>query len=199
MDEHIEPIETLITRLMRLPGVGRKSAQRMAYRLLDMPQESAEELAEAIIGVRQRVRPCPVCGNYTDVTPCAICADRARDRGLLCVVKDAKDVFAFEKMREFRGRYHVLGGTISPMNGVLPEHLRIKELLGRIPAENVTEVIIATDPDTEGEATAVYIAKKLKALGVKVTRIAYGIPIGGSLEYVDEMTLFKAMEGRREM
>jgi len=182
-----------------LPGVGTKSAQRLAYFILDMPESEAREIAKAINDARDKIHHCPVCGNYTDTDPCAICRDASRKTGVICVVRDARDVVAMEKMREFRGTYHVLGGTISPMDGIGPDDIRIKELLQRIDEGGVSEVILATNPDVEGEATAVYISKLLKQRGVKATRIAHGIPIGGNLEYVDEMTLLKAMEGRREM
>lgn len=195
----IEAINALTMQLARLPGIGAKSAQRLAYHILDMPEGNARELAAAITRARDTVRYCPICGNYTDVEPCAICADAARKSDVLCVVRDARDVFAMEKLREFRGKYHVLHGTISPMDGIGPDDIRIKELLQRVEQEGVNEVILATNPDVEGEATASYIARLLKPKGVRVTRIAYGIPIGGNLEYVDEMTLLKAVEGRREM
>ena len=195
----IEAINALTMQLARLPGIGAKSAQRLAYHILDMPEGNARELAAAITRARDTVRYCPICGNYTDVEPCAICADAARISDVLCVVRDARDVFAMEKLREFRGKYHVLHGTISPMDGIGPDDIRIKELLQRVEQEGVNEVILATNPDVEGEATASYIARLLKPKGVRVTRIAHGIPIGGTLEYVDEMTLLKAVEGRREM
>lgn len=195
----IEAINALTMQLARLPGIGAKSAQRLAYHILDMPEGNARELAAAITRARDTVRYCPICGNYTDVEPCAICADAARKSDVLCVVRDARDVFAMEKLREFRGKYHVLHGTISPMDGIGPDDIRIKELLQRVEQEGVNEVILATNPDMEGEATASYIARLLKPKGVRVTRIAHGIPIGGNLEYVDEMTLLKAVEGRREM
>ena len=195
----IEAINALTMQLARLPGIGAKSAQRLAYHILDMPEGNARELAAAITRARDTVRYCPICGNYTDVEPCAICADAARKSDVLCVVRDARDVFAMEKLRELRGKYHVLHGTISPMDGIGPDDIRIKELLQRVEQEGVNEVILATNPDVEGEATASYIARLLKPKGVRVTRIAHGIPIGGNLEYVDEMTLLKAVEGRREM
>ena len=195
----IEAINALTMQLARLPGIGAKSAQRLAYHILDMPEGNARELAAAITRARDTVRYCPICGNYTDVEPCAICADAARKSDVLCVVRDARDVFAMEKLREFRGKYHVLHGTISPMDGIGPDDIRIKELLQRVEQEGVNEVILATNPDVEGEASASYIARLLKPKGVRVTRIAHGIPIGGNLEYVDEMTLLKAVEGRREM
>ena len=199
MNPVIEPIARLTAQLSRLPGIGAKSAQRLEYHILAMPEGQARELASAVISAKENVRFCPICGNYTDVEPCAICADKARTSNVLCVVKDARDVLAMEKTREFRGRYHVLQGIISPMDGVGPEDIRIKELLERVEKENVTEVILATNPDVEGEATAVYISRLLKPRGVHVTRIAHGIPIGGNLEYTDEITLAKALEGRRDM
>lgn len=195
----IEPISSLTARLAKLPGIGVKSAQRLAYHILDMPERNARELAEAIIHARDRIHHCPVCGNYTVSDPCDICLDTARNTGVICVVKDARDVLSIEKTREFRGKYHVLGGAISPMDGIGPDDIRIKELLSRIDEGGIIEVIIATNPDVEGEATAVYIARLLKPKGIRVTRIAHGIPIGGNLEYIDEMTLLKAVEGRREM
>ena len=194
-----DPISNLVSQLCRLPGVGTKSAQRLAYFILDMPESEAREIAKAINDARDKIHHCPVCGNYTDTDPCAICRDASRKTGVICVVRDARDVVAMEKMREFRGTYHVLGGTISPMDGIGPDDIRIKELLQRIDEGGVSEVILATNPDVEGEATAVYISKLLKQRGVKAKRIAHGIPIGGNLAYVDEMTLLKAMEGRREM
>lgn len=199
MNPTIEPIRNLASQLARLPGIGGKSALRLAYHILDMPDVAARELASAITDARDKVHYCAVCGNYTDVEPCAICADEQRRGDIICVVEDAKDVLAMEKMREFHGKYHVLGGVVSPIDGIGPEDLRIEELVCRIQAAPVKEIIIATNPDVEGEATASYIARLLKPYGVRITRIAHGIPIGGNLEYVDEMTLFKAMEGRREI
>ena len=195
----IEPINTLCAQLAKLPGVGAKSAQRLAYYILDMSEASARELAQSIINAKEKVRYCPICGNYTDREPCAICADEKRSGEVICVVEDPKEVFAMEKLREYRGRYHVLHGVLSPMNHVGPDDLEIKPLVDRVAAGGVQEVIMATNPDTEGEATASYIARILKPKGVRVTRIAHGVPIGGSLEYVDEMTLLKAVEGRREL
>ena len=199
MNPAIEPIRNLASQLARLPGIGGKSALRLAYHILDMPDVAARELASAITDARDKVHYCAVCGNYTDVEPCAICADEQRRGDIICVVEDAKDVLAMEKMREFHGKYHVLGGVVSPIDGIGPEDLRIEELVCRIQAAPVKEIIIATNPDVEGEATASYIARLLKPYCVRITRIAHGIPIGGNLEYVDEMTLFKAMEGRREI
>ncbi len=195
----VDSINALIVQLARLPGIGTKSAQRLAYFILDMPDGGAREIAAAIVRARDSVRYCPVCGNYTDVSPCAICADRQRSEETICVVEEARDVFSMEKLREYRGMYHVLHGAISPTDGIGPGDIRIKELLARVEGGSVKEVILATNPDVKGEATASYIARLLKPKGVCVTRIAHGIPIGGNLEYVDEMTLLKAMEGRREM
>lgn len=195
----IEPIVKLTTQLSRLPGIGPKTAQRLAYHILDVPASQAAELADAITAARRDVTYCPVCGTYTDVTPCAICADTARDDSLLCVVCDAKDVSAMEKTREFNGKYHVLHGVLSPMDGVGPNDIRINELVERVKAGGVREVILATNPDVEGEATASYIARLLKPMGVACTRLAHGMPIGGNLEYTDEVTLAKALTGRRNM
>ena len=194
-----DPISNLVSQLCRLPGVGTKSAQRLAYFILDMPESKAREIAKAINDARDKIHHCPVCGNYTDTDPCAICRDASRKTGVICVVRDARDVVAMEKMREFRGTYHVLGGTISPMDGIGPDDIRIRELLARLKDHTVKEVILATNPDIEGEATASYIARLLKPMGVLVTRIAHGVPVGSDLEYADEITLSKAMEGRREM
>ncbi|MBS7228340.1 MAG: recombination mediator RecR [Christensenellales bacterium] len=199
MNRGIEPIETLCSQLARLPGIGSKSALRLAYHILDMPKSSAKELAAAISNACDKVHHCSICGNYTDVDPCRVCTDKTRSDDTICVVEDAKDVLAMEKMREFRGKYHVLGGVISPMDGIGPDDIRIKELIARVRQGGVKEIIIATNPNIEGEATSSYIARLLKPLGVRVTRIAHGIPIGGNIEYADEMTILKAMEGRREL
>ena len=193
----IEPIEKLTTQLARLPGIGHKTAQRLAYHILSVPEAQALELAGAITAARREVHDCPVCGTYTDVTPCAICSDERRDGSLLCVVCDPRDVTAMEKTREFHGRYHVLHGVLSPMDGVGPNDIRINELVERVKTGEVRGVILATNPDVEGEATASYIARLLRPMGVTCTRIAHGIPIGGNLEYTDEVTLAKALEGRR--
>ena len=193
----IEPIEKLTTQLARLPGIGNKTAQRLAYHILGVPEAQALELADAIIAARRDVHDCPICGTYTDVTPCAICADEKRDGSVICVVCDPRDVTAMEKTREFSGKYHVLQGVLSPMDGVGPNDIRINELVERVKKGGVREVILATNPDVEGEATASYIARLLKPMGVACTRIAHSIPIGGNLEYTDEVTLAKALEGRR--
>ncbi len=195
----MESIDKLIISLNRLPGIGLKTAQRLAYHIVAMPEETALEISESIANVKRLVHFCPICGNYTESEICEICADGKRSSDVICVVKDARDVLFMERMREFHGRYHVLGGTLSPMDGVGPDKIRIAELIERVKKESVREVILATNPDAEGEATASYIARALKPTGVLVTRIAYGIPIGGNLEYVDEMTLFKAIENRREV
>lgn len=196
---YAEPIARLITELTRLPGVGPKSAQRIAFYLLFRPAEDSRRLAEAIVGAREAIRPCSRCGNLTDQDPCALCTDPARDDTLLCVVEQPRDVAAMERTSQFRGRYHVLHGAISPMDGVGPDDLRIQELLERLKDGRVREVILATNPNVEGEATALYLARLIKPLGVTVTRIARGLPEGGDLDYVDELTLSRALEGRREL
>ena len=195
----MESIEKLIASFNRLPGIGIKSAQRLAYHVISMPDEDVKSLADALIEAKQRVHFCPICGSYTEDEICEICASPKRSSETLCVVKDARDVSFMERMREYNGRYHVLGGVLSPMDGVGPDKLRIAQLVERIKAEGVREVILATNPDVEGEATASYIAKLLRGMPVRVTRIAHGIPIGGNLEFIDEMTLFKAMQNRRDM
>lgn len=195
----MESLEKLVAYLNRLPGIGIKTAQRLAYHIITMPEETVFELADSITDARKRIRFCPVCGNYTEDELCEICSDPKRTQEVLCVVKDARDVIFMERMREFHGRYHVLGGVLSPMDGIGPDRIRIAELIDRVKNEKISEVILATNPDVEGEATASYIAKQLKPLGVRVTRIAHGIPIGGNLEYIDEITLLKAIENRREM
>lgn len=195
----IESIEKLTTQLSRLPGIGRKTAQRLAYYLLGVPREQAQELAQAILQAREQVHCCPLCGTYTDKEKCELCTDPGRSDEVICVVAESRDVIAMEKTREFRGRYHVLFGVLSPMEGIGPGDIRINELLEKCKGGKVKEVILATNPDVEGEATASYIARLLKPLGVKATRIAHGIPIGGNLEYTDEVTLAKALEGRRSL
>ena len=195
----MESIEKLIASFNRLPGIGIKSAQRLAYHVISMPDEDVNALADALIEAKRRVHFCPVCGSSTEDKICEICASPKRSSETLCVVKDARDVSFMERMREYNGRYHVLGGVLSPMDGVGPDKLRIAQLVERIKTEGVREVILATNPDVEGEATASYIAKLLRGMPVRVTRIAHGIPIGGNLEFIDEMTLFKAMQNRRDM
>ena len=199
MAGQIEPIARMVSQLSRLPGIGQKSAQRLAYYIVGLPEDQVHELAAAIWQGRKAVKYCSICGNYTASDPCDICADEARHNGILCVVRDPRDVAAMERMRDYRGGYHVLHGTNSPMEGIGPEDIRIRELLERVGREDVQEVILATNPDIEGEATAAYIARLLKPMGIRVTRIAHGLPVGGDLEYTDEVTLSKAIEGRREM
>jgi len=199
MDYYIEPIARLIGELSKLPGIGNKTAQRLAFYIINMPDEQVGQLASAIAEVKSRIKYCSICQNITDVNPCRICSNPQRDPSLICVVEDPRDVIAMEKTRDFHGLYHVLHGVISPMNGIGPDDIRIKELIGRVNGDTVKEVILATNPDVEGEATAVYISKLLKPMGIKVTRIAHGLPVGGDLEYADEVTLSKALEGRREM
>ncbi len=197
---HAAPIEVLIESFAQLPGIGRKSAERIAFYILDnMKKEDAEAFAKSIIEAKTKIELCPVCQNFTDVSPCAICSSLKRDRSTICVVEAPKDVAAIEKTKEFHGLYHVLHGALSPMDGISPENLKIKELVCRLADDEVKEVIMATNPTVSGTATAVYISKLIQPLGVKVTRIAHGVPVGGDLEYTDEITLIKAIEGRREM
>jgi recombination protein RecR len=192
-------VQDLIDELGRLPGVGPKSAQRIAFHLLQTDPVDVRRLAEILVQVKERVRFCVVCGNVAEEETCRICRDPRRDETLICVVEEAKDVVAIERTREFRGRYHVLGGAISPMEGIGPEQLRTKELLTRLADGTVTEVILATDPNLEGEATATYLTRLLRDLGLRVTRLASGLPVGGDLEYADEVTLGRAFEGRRSV
>lgn len=193
-------LEKLTEQFARLPGIGTKSAQRLAFFVLSLPEEDAREFADAIMAAKQSISLCPLCQNLTEGEgPCPICSSDKRDGGVVCVVADPRDVVALERAREYEGRYHVLHGVISPMNHVGPDDLHIKELLERVAAGEVREVIMATNPDTEGEATAMYLARLLRPFGVKTTRLAYGIPVGGHLEYADDATLMRALEGRREM
>ena len=194
-----EPIEILVNQLSKLPGIGRKSAQRLAYHIVSLPEEQVRELAVAVYNGKKNVHFCPVCGNYTVKDPCALCSDATRDPSMICVVRDPRDVAAMERMRDYTGVYHVLHGVISPMDGIGPDQIRIRELLERLADGTVREVVLATNPDIEGEATASYIARLIKPLSVRVTRIALGVPVGGSLEYTDEVTLLKAFEGRSEI
>lgn len=188
----------LIEQFSSLPGIGPKTAQRLSMFVLNMTDEKAEKFAAAIVDAKRSVRHCSICGNLTDTDPCSICKNKDRDKNVICVVQESKDIIAMEKTKEFNGQYHVLQGAISPMQGIGPDDIKIKELLKRI-TPDVTEVILATNSNVEGEATAMYIARLLKPLGVKATRIARGIPVGGDLEYADEVTLSKALEGRREI
>jgi recombination protein RecR len=191
------PVQDLIDELGRLPGVGPKSAQRIAFHMLAADPADVRRLVAALNEVKEKVRFCTVCGNVAEEEQCRVCRDPRRDLSVICVVEEPKDVVAIERTREFRGRYHVLGGAISPIEGVGPDDLRIKELMARLADGSVTELILATDPNLEGEATATYIARFVKELGVKVTRLASGLPVGGDLEYADEVTLGRAFEGRR--
>ncbi len=193
------PVENLIEQFQKLPGVGRKTAQRLAFFILSLPEAEAEGFANAVLNAKKTVKFCSECQNLTDTEVCSLCSDNARDRTTVCVVSDPKDVAAIEKTREYNGLYHVLHGCISPMNGIGPDDVRIKELLTRVAKGEIKEVIMATNPDTEGEATAMYISRLLKPFGVSTTRLAYGIPVGGHLEFADEMTLTRAIEGRRIM
>lgn len=199
MKYYAKPLNKLINELSRLPGIGGKTAQRLAFHILSMDEKSAMELADAISDAKKSMKYCSVCGNLTDTDPCAICSDDSRDRSTICVVESPKDVVAMEKIREYRGYYHVLHGAISPMDGIGPDDINLRSLIIRLQDEAVKELIIATNPNIEGEATAMYIARLIKPSGIKVTRIAHGIPVGGDLEYADEVTLLKAVEGRREL
>jgi recombination protein RecR len=194
-----DPLSKLIEQLQRLPGIGAKSAQRLAYHVLKTPREEVEHLADAMREVKDRVTYCSVCSNITDIDPCFYCTSATRDKRVICVVEEPENVSGIEKTRDFRGVYHVLMGALSPLHGVGPDDLKIKGLLQRVAAGGVEEVILATNPNVEGEATAIYLAKLLKPLGVRVTRIAMGVPVGSDLEYADEFTMHKAMEGRREL
>ena len=196
---HVAPLENLVDKFESLQGIGHKSAQRAAYQVLDMSVEDAEAFAKAIVDAKKKIRYCKICCNLTDDELCPICKDDSRDKKTICVVEDPRDVFALERTNEFNITYHVLHGAISPLSGVGPDQLRIKELLARVGDGVVEEVIMATNPTVEGEATAMYVSRLLKPLGIKVTRLAYGVPVGGDLEYADEVTLSRAIEGRREL
>lgn len=199
MSEQIEPIANMAAELNRLPGIGKKTAQRLAYFVASMPLEDVRTLAVSLWEGRKAIHFCTTCGNYAASETCSICGDPSRHNGQLCVVRDPRDVAAIERMHEYTGLYHVLHGTLSPMDGIGPEQIRIKELLSRLSSEKVDEIILATNPDVEGEATASYLARLLKPMGIRCTRIAHGVPVGGDLEYTDEVTLQKALEGRREV
>ena len=192
-------LQNLTDQFARLPGIGGKTAQRLAFHVLELPLEDAQSFADAILEAKRQVHTCPICQNLTDREVCPICDDESRDRSTVCVVAEPKDVIAMERSREFRGVYHVLHGVISPLNHVTQEDIRIRELLKRVASGEITEVIMATNPDTEGEATAMYISRLLRPMEVKVTRLAYGVPVGSQLEYADEVTLSRALEGRQEM
>jgi recombination protein RecR len=199
MNFYASPVAKLIEEFEKLPGIGHKTAQRLAFHILDLPAEKANNLADAIREAKLKTKYCSVCSNLTDSDICSICKSTTRNPSVICVVEDPRDVVAMERTREFKGLYHVLHGAISPMDGIGPEDIKIKELLLRIKEADIKEVILATNPNIEGEATAMYISKLLKPLGIKTTRIAHGIPVGGDLEYADEVTLTKALEGRREI
>jgi recombination protein RecR len=196
---HPPAVARLIEALERLPGIGPKTAQRLAFHVLKQPAAAVQELADALVDVKAQVVHCSTCFNVTDADPCRICADPGRDPGLLCVVEEPSDLMAMERTGEYRGRYHVLLGALSPLDGIGPDDLKVRELLARVEANHVREVILATNPNVEGDATALYLSKLLRPLGLRVTRIARGLPVGGDLEYADEVTLSRALEGRREM
>ena len=191
--------EKLIDSFASLPGIGRKSAQRLAFHVLSLPEEETQAFADAVLEAKKKIHTCPVCQNLTDAELCPVCASEDRDRTLICVVSEPRDVLSIERSREYRGLYHVLHGALSPMNHVGPDDLRIRELLQRVGEGDVAEVILATNPDTEGDATAMYISRLLRPFGVRVTRLGFGVPVGSNLEYADDATMLKALEGRREM
>ena len=199
MTEYILPLQKLIEEFSRLPGVGQKTAARYAFAVLDMTEEEAESFACAIINAKKNVKECEICGNLTDQARCSICSDEKRDPQTVCVVEDAKTLMAMEKVKEYNGTYHVLGGAISPMNGITPADLRIKELITRIGTQDIKEIIIATNPNIDGETTAMYLSRLIAPLNVRVTRLAYGVPVGADLEYADEVTLMRALDGRRDI
>lgn len=199
MGYHVVPLTKLIEQFERLPGIGKKSAQRLAFHMLNMPQEKARDFAETILYAREHIHKCARCQNLTDQPLCPICNDPSRDEAIICVVESPRDVMAIERTREYKGKYHVLHGLISPMDGVGPEQIHIKELLKVLAEGKAQEVIMATDPTIEGEATAMYISRLLKPMGIKVTRLAFGIPVGSNLEYADEVTLNRALQGRSEI
>lgn len=199
MSDYAEPIERLIDEFRKLPGIGMKSAQRLAYSVLRRPKEDAERLSRAILEVKEKIRYCSRCNNFSDRDPCSYCNNTSRTSETICVVEEPNDILAIEKTREYRGQYHVLHGVLSPINGVGPEDLMLKNLLERLREGNVREIILATNPNVEGEATAIYLAKLLKPIGVKVSRIALGVPVGSDLEFADEVTMSKALEYRHEL
>ena len=200
MREYPRPLNRLVNELSKLPGIGGKTAQRLAFHILSLSDQEAENLADSIVGARRSLHYCSICGNLTDQDPCIYCSDETRDPSVICVVETPQDVIAMERIREYRGRYHVLHGANSPAEGIGPNEINLKSLIVRLQKDDrVKEIIVATNPNIEGEATAMYIARLLKPTGIKITRIAHGIPVGGDLEYADEITLLKAMEGRREI
>ena len=196
---NVAPLQKLIEQFEKLPGIGAKTAQRLAYFVLNLPKTEAEEFAKAIVEAKKKIKYCTVCCNFTDKEKCPVCTSHSRDRSVICVVETPRDAMAMENTHEYHGTYHVLHGAISPLNGIGPDQLRIKELLSRLNNQEVEEVIMATNPTVEGEATAMYLTRLLKPLGIKVTRLAYGIPVGGDLEYADEVTLARALEGRTDL
>ena len=199
MSLYAKSVDRLIEEFSKLPGVGRKTAQRLAFHVINMNMNDVEALSKAIVEAKKEIKYCSICYNITDKDPCSMCSNKNRDSGIICVVEDPRDVAAMEKTKEFHGQYHVLNGVISPMDGIGPDMIRVKELIQRLGNQEVREVIMATNPTIEGEATAMYIARLLKPMGIKVTRIAHGLPVGGDLEYADEVTITKALEGRREI
>jgi recombination protein RecR len=199
MMPHAKPIDHLIETLTRFPGIGKKTASRLAFHILRSSLSDAQELSKAILEVKEKIHLCSICFNLTDEDPCWVCRDDHRNREILCVVEGPNDLLAIENIVEFKGRYHVLHGTLSPLDGIGPEDIKVKELVDRLNREKISEVILATNPTVEGGATALYLTSLIKPLGIKVTRIAYGIPMGGEIEYADTMTLSKALEGRREL
>ena len=199
MAYHVVPLVKLIEQFERLPGIGRKSAQRLAFYVLNLPRDKAQQFADAIVEAHDKIKKCSICQSLTETEVCPICSDQSRDASTICVVENSQDVLAFERTREYKGLYHVLHGTLSPMNHIGPDDIRIRELVQRVADEETEEVILATNPDTEGEATAMYISRLLQPFGIKITRLGYGMPVGGHLELVDEVTLLRALEGRREL
>ena len=199
MRYYSKPLNNLINELAKLPGIGNKSAQRLAFHLLAVEEKEALALARSIVEARETMRYCSRCGNLTDQDPCLICRDESREPAVICVVESPRDVAAIERMKEFRGQYHVLHGAVSPMDGIGPEDINLKSLIQRLQTEEIEELILATNPTIEGEATAMYIARLIKPAGIRVSRIAHGVPVGGDLDYTDEITLSKAMEGRRQL
>lgn len=193
------PVVRLIEEFSKLPGIGSKTAQRLAFYVLKMPDNEVRNFAQVLVDAKRKITYCTICGNLTDVNPCYICKNEERDKSIICVIEQPKDVIAMEKTREYKGLYHVLHGAISPLDGIGPDDIKLKELIKRLGAGEIKEVIMATNPNVEGEATAMYISKLIKPMGIKVTRIAHGVPVGGDIEYADEVTLTKAMEGRREI
>ena len=199
MANNIIPLTELISQFERLPGIGKKTAQRLAYNILEQPEEYAQRFADALVNARKKIHFCKVCQALTDRETCLICDDASRDKSVVCVVAEPRDVMAFERTREFKGVYHVLHGVISPLDGIGPEQLHIKELMARLSSGEIKEIIMATNPTVEGEATASYISRLVKPMGIKVTRLAYGIPVGSDLEYADEVTLYRAIQGRTDL